>query len=74
MAEHLKKQIAVRLPDDAHKRLTKLAKRFGGKAAAIEAALKTLDGQNEISNEELIETLRLRLVQTPSNVGNGVAP
>ena len=61
MAEHLKKQLAVRLDDESHKRLAKLAKRLGGKASAIEAALKLLDGQNDISNEELIETLRRRL-------------
>lgn len=61
MAEHLKKQLAVRLSDESHKRLAKLAKRLGGKASAIEAALKLLDGQNDISNEELIETLRRRL-------------
>lgn len=61
MAEHLKKQLAVRLDDESHKRLAKLAKRLGGKAAAIEAALKALDGQNEISNEELLATLRRRL-------------
>jgi predicted DNA-binding protein len=61
MAEHLKKQIAVRLSDESHKRLEKLKKRFGGKAATIEAGLKTLEGQNEISNEELIEVLKRRL-------------
>lgn len=61
MAEHLKKQIAVRLTDEAHKRLAKLEKRFGGKAATIEAGLKALEGQNEISNEELLAALKRRL-------------
>lgn len=61
MAEHLKKQLAVRLDDESHRRLTRLAKRFGGKAATIEAALKLLDGQNEMTNEELIATLKRRL-------------
>lgn len=61
MAEHLKKQIAVRLSDDAHKRLARLAKRHGGKAATIERALEALDGQNEISRETLIAEITRRL-------------
>lgn len=61
MAEHLKKQLAVRLSDDAHKRLAKLAKRHGGKAAAIEEALRVLDGQNEISREQLLAEIERRL-------------
>jgi hypothetical protein len=63
MAEHLKKQLAVRLSDDAHKRLAKLAKRHGGKAATVEAALRALDGQNDLSDDELIDRLRSRLKQ-----------
>ena len=51
---HKKKQTAVRLSDDATKRLAKLAKRFGGKAAAIEAALEKLDGANDLTKEEII--------------------
>lgn len=61
MAEHLKKQLAVRLDDESHKRLAKLAKRFGGKAAAVEEALRRLDGQNEISKETLLAELERRL-------------
>jgi len=61
MAEHLKKQLAVRLTDEAHKRLARLQKRFGGKAKTIEAALAALDGQNELSDEALLEMLRSRL-------------
>lgn len=61
MAEHLKKQLAVRLSDDAHKRLARLAKRLGGKAAAIEEALRVLDGQNEISREQLLAEIERRL-------------
>lgn len=61
MAEHLKKQVAVRLTDDAHKRLNKLAKQHGGKAAAIEEALRRLDGQNEISRETLLAEIERRL-------------
>lgn len=51
---HLKKQIAVRLSDEAHKKLNRLTKRFGGKAAAIEAALDKLDGANDLTKEEVI--------------------
>jgi hypothetical protein len=54
MGDHLKKQLAVRLSDDSHKLLAKLAKRHGGKAAAIEAALKALDGANDITKEMVI--------------------
>lgn len=61
MAEHLKKQLAVRLDDESHKRLAKLAKRHGGKAATIEEALRLLDGQNEISKEQLIAEITRRL-------------
>ena len=61
MAEHLKKQLAVRLSDDAHKRLAKMAKRHGGKAAAIEEALRVLDGQNELSREALLVEIERRL-------------
>lgn len=61
MADHLKKQLAVRLTDEAHKRLAKLAKRHGGKAAAIEEALRLLDGQNEISRETLLAEIERRL-------------
>jgi predicted DNA-binding protein len=61
MAEHLKKQLAVRLDDESHKRLNRLAKRHGGKAATIEAALRLLDGRNDMSDEEAIEWLRSRL-------------
>lgn len=61
MAEHLKKQTAVRLDDDSTKRLARLAKRYGGKAATIEEALRRLDGQNEISKETLIAEIRRRL-------------
>lgn len=51
---HKKKQTALRLSDEANKRLTKLAKRFGGKAAAVEAALEKLDGTNDLTKEEVI--------------------
>lgn len=61
MAEHLKKQLAVRLDDESHKRLAKLAKRFGGKAAAVEAGLRALEGKNDLTDEELLEMLRSRL-------------
>lgn len=61
MADHLKKQVAVRLSDEAHKRLNRLAKHHGGKAAAIEEALKKLDGQNEISRELIIAEITRRL-------------
>lgn len=61
MAEHLKKQLAVRLSDDAHKRIAKHQKRLGGKAATIEEALRLLDGQNEISKETLIAEITRRL-------------
>ena len=54
MAEHLKKQVAVRLSDESHKLLAKLAKRHKGKAAAIEAALRKLDGDNDITKETVI--------------------
>lgn len=61
MAEHLKKQLAVRLSDEAHARIKKLEKRFGGKAALIEAALKMAEGQNDISDEELLAAIKRRL-------------
>lgn len=61
MAEHLKKQLAVRLSDEAHKRLAKHQKRLGGKAAAIEEALKLLDGQNEMSRAALLAEIERRL-------------
>lgn len=61
MDKHLKKQIAVRLDDESHKRLARLAKRFGGKAAALEEAIRKLDGANEISREELLAELGRRL-------------
>lgn len=61
MADHLKKQLAVRLTEEAHKRLGRLAKRHGGKAATIEEALKLLDGQNEMSREALIAEITRRL-------------
>lgn len=61
MAEHLKKQLAVRLDDESHKRLARLAKRFGGKAAAIEEALRVLDGKNELSREALLAEIERRL-------------
>lgn len=61
MAEHLKKQLAARLDDESHKRLARLAKRFGGKAAAIEEALRVLDGKNEISREALLAEIERRL-------------
>lgn len=61
MAEHLKKQLAVRLDEESHKRLARLAKRFGGKAAAVEEALRQLDGKNEISREALLAEIERRL-------------
>ena len=61
MADHLKKQLAVRLDDESHKRLAKLAKRHGGKAAAIEEALRVLDGKNELSREALLAEIERRL-------------
>lgn len=61
MAEHLKKQLAVRLDDESHKRLNRLAKRFGGKAATIEEALRVLDGKNELSREALLAEIERRL-------------
>lgn len=54
MGEHLKKQLAVRLDDASHRLLAKLAKRHGGKAAAIEAALVKLDGENDLTKDEVI--------------------
>lgn len=54
MGEHLKKQLAVRLSDDSHKLLAKLAKIHGGKAAAVEAALERLAGANDITKETVI--------------------
>ena len=54
MGEHLKKQTAVRLSDESTRLLAKLAKRHGGKAAAIEAALKKLDGENDLTKDEII--------------------
>ena len=61
MGEHLKKQLAVRLSDDSHELLAKLAKRHGGKAAAIEEALRRLDGANELSREALLAEIERRL-------------
>ena len=61
MGKHLKKQIAVRLEEETHKRLTRLAKVHGGKAATIEEALRRLDGQNELSREALLVEIERRL-------------
>lgn len=61
MAEHLKKQLAVRLSDESHKLLAKLAKRHGGKANAVEIALRKLDGENDMTKEQLIAEITRRL-------------
>jgi len=54
MGEHLKRQRSIRLSDEVDKRLTKLAKRHGGIAKAIELGLAKLDGANDLTQEEVI--------------------
>jgi len=61
MGKNLKTAVGLRLSDSEMRLLDKLAKRHGGKGAALVAGLKALDGQNEISREELIAEITRRL-------------
>lgn len=61
MGKNLKTPVGLRLDAAEIKLLEKHAKRFGGKGAALVAGLKALDGQNEISKEELIAEITRRL-------------
>jgi len=58
---HLGRQVNVRLKDDDAERLDRLTKKHGGIAPTIKAALKALEGSNELTDAELISTLKQRL-------------
>lgn len=57
MGKHTKQPVSLRLSDEEMVLLDAMAKRHGGKSAAIIAGLKLLDGQNDISVEDAIARL-----------------
>lgn len=63
---HIGRQVNVRLKDADAERLDRLTAKHGGIAPTIKAALKALEGSNELTNEELLSTLRARLTSTKS--------
>lgn len=65
--QHLKRQLNVRLDEGAHKLLEKLAKEHGGKAAALEHAIRVASGANQPSDDALIDMLRERLKDRKGN-------
>lgn len=58
---HLGRQVNVRLKDEDAARLDRLTAKHGGVASTIKAALKALEGSNELTNAELLATLAARL-------------
>lgn len=61
---HLKRQISLRLSDEALGILERLAERYGGKQRAIELALARLDAGGEPTNAELAALVAARLGET----------
>lgn len=61
MGKHLKTPVSLRLDEAELALLTKLAKRYGGKQAAIVAGLNALSGRNDMTKEELLAEIERRL-------------
>ena len=68
-----RKRLSAILSADASERYTRLKERHGSEAALIEAALKALEGANELTNAEILATLAQRLnnqgLKTPATSG-----
>lgn len=58
---HIGRQVNVRLKDADAERLDRLSAKHGGIAPTIKAALKALEGSNELTNADLLATLAARL-------------
>ena len=61
MGQHTKTPVSLRLDAEEMALLAKLAKRHGGKSAAIVAGLRALDGAKDLSKAELLALLERRL-------------
>lgn len=61
MGKHTKKPISLRMTDEEAALLERMAAKHGGKSAAIVQGLKRLEGSNELTDAELISTLKQRL-------------
>lgn len=64
MGKHTKKPISLRMTEDEAALLDRMAAKHGGKSAAIVQGLKRLEGSNDLTDAELILTLKQRLERT----------
>ena len=80
---HIGRQVNVRLKDQDAERLDRLTAKHGGVSATIKAALKALEGANELTNAELVATIAARLKDedpkeasnlTVSRTGSPISP
>ncbi len=61
MAKHLGTQKNIRFDDEELALLDALKATYGSYKAAIIAGLRALDGDEELTNDQLIKLLRVRL-------------